>query len=377
MHGPMRGWSGSHWRCRCCWPPATTARPDGAATNTIFILLRRALAALPRSDGVVQQPETPYTYSAYEPLHTLPLPSAALTADPEDGRGRGRRTMSTRRAGAARRCAARADRREHLTTSTSRRHPLPPHPAFAKDDKGEYRYHHLTRERTGRQASPWDLNQGTRELVAEDYVYAFKRHATTRIEAPIYAIFGVRARAEGIRRADQGRGRQAAGQGLPECPDKPFLDFRRWPLAGVTARTNCYTVRFRIKGRYPQWKYWMAMTFQFAGALGGRRLHAQPGMNANGLSLVKWPGGHGPLHDDRVRAGPPARDEAQSRTSGGEPLSLRRHAGRPRACSTTAARPCPSIDTIVVHHRREGGAAQGDVQAGLPRRAEIERPTGA
>jgi len=43
-------------------------------------------------------------------------------------------------------------------------------------------------------------------------------------------------------------------------PDKPFLDFRRWPLAGVTAPDK-YTVRFRIKGKYPQWKYWLAMTF--------------------------------------------------------------------------------------------------------------------
>jgi hypothetical protein len=31
-------------------------------------------------------------------------------------------------------------------------------------------------------------HQGTRELVAEDFVYALKRHATTRITTPIFGI---------------------------------------------------------------------------------------------------------------------------------------------------------------------------------------------
>jgi hypothetical protein len=32
-------------------------------------------------------------------------------------------------------------------------------------------------------------HQGTRELVAEDFVYALKRHATTRITTPIFGTF--------------------------------------------------------------------------------------------------------------------------------------------------------------------------------------------
>ena len=37
-------------------------------------------------------------------------------------------------------------------------------------------------------------------------------------------------------------------------------DFRRWPLAGATAPEK-YLLHLRIKGKYPQWNYWMSMTF--------------------------------------------------------------------------------------------------------------------
>ena len=124
-----------------------------------------------------------------------------------------------------------------------------PHPAFAKDDKGEYLYHHLAPDQLGEKRSPWDFaKQGTRELVADDYVYAFKRHATTRIEAPIYAIFseyllGLKEYGALIKAEDQ---KLLAGR-AESSPDKPFLDFRQWPLAGAQA-LDSHTLRLRIKG---------------------------------------------------------------------------------------------------------------------------------
>ena len=51
---------------------------------------------------------------------------------------------------------------------------------------GAYLYHALTPEQTRDKHSPLDFAQtGTRELVADDFVYALKRHATPRIEAPM------------------------------------------------------------------------------------------------------------------------------------------------------------------------------------------------
>ena len=65
-----------------------------------------------------------------------------------------------------------------------------PHPAFAKDAQGHYYYHAMKPGALGGRYSPLQFeHQGTRELVAEDYVYALKRHATPRITTPVSGIF--------------------------------------------------------------------------------------------------------------------------------------------------------------------------------------------
>jgi ABC-type transport system substrate-binding protein len=171
-----------------------------------------------------------------------------------------------------------------------------PHPAFAKNERGEYLYHHLTREQLGSKHTPFDFaQQGTRELVADDYVYALKRQATTRIEAPAFATFseyviGLKEYGKRIKEEDakllHGLSRAAR--------DKPFLDFRQWPLEGVTALDK-HTLRIRLKGRYPQWNYWMTMTFTAPVPWEVDAFYAQTGMADNGLSWNQWPVGTGPF----------------------------------------------------------------------------------
>jgi ABC-type transport system substrate-binding protein len=170
-----------------------------------------------------------------------------------------------------------------------------PHPAFARDERGHYRYHALSREQLGDRRSPWDFeHQGTREVVAEDFVYAIKRHATTRIEAPLFSVFseyviGLKDYAELVKAEDA-----KLLKGLPaDIRDKPFLDFRRWPLAGAQA-LDTHTLRIRLKGKYPQWSYWMALPFTAPIPWEADAFYAQPGMNENGLSLNQWPVGSGP-----------------------------------------------------------------------------------
>jgi len=171
-----------------------------------------------------------------------------------------------------------------------------PHPAFAKDEQGRYRYHALTREQLGSRRSPLAFeHQGTRELVAEDFVYAIKRHATTRIETPVFGVFsqyviGLEEYAQLVRQEDA---KLLAGLPL-DTRDKPFLDFRRWPLAGATV-IDRHTYRVRLKGKYPQWSYWMALPFLAPVPWEADAFYAQPGMNENGLSLNQWPVGTGPF----------------------------------------------------------------------------------
>ena len=130
--------------------------------------------------------------------------------------------------------------------------------------------------------------------MAEDFVYALKRHATTRVTTPIFSTFaeyvvGLKEYGELIKAEDA-----KLRKGLnPSQLDKPFLDFRRWPLAGAQALDR-HLLRVRIKGKYPQWSYWMQMTFMAPVPWEADAFYAQPGMAAVGLNLDRWPVGTGP-----------------------------------------------------------------------------------
>lgn len=170
-----------------------------------------------------------------------------------------------------------------------------PHPAFAKDERGQYRYHAIKPGEIGDRRSPMAFeHQGTRELVAEDFVYALKRHATTRITTPIFGVFseyviGLADYGELIKKEDA-----KLREGLdPSSLDKPFLDFRRWPLAGASAPEK-HLLRIRLKGKYPQWKYWMQMTFMAPVPWEADAFYAQPGLAERGITLDQWPVGTGP-----------------------------------------------------------------------------------
>ena len=169
-----------------------------------------------------------------------------------------------------------------------------PHPAFAKDAQGQYRYHHLKPGELGDKRSPFAFEQlATREVVADDFVYALKRHASPRLEAPVAAVFsehviGLKDYIATLKRESE---KQLAG--LPEnLADKPFLDLRRWPLAGAVA-VNDHLLRIRLKGRYPQWQYWLATNFTAAIPWEVDAFYAQPGMAANSMSWNQWPVGTG------------------------------------------------------------------------------------
>ncbi|MEK8050668.1 ABC transporter substrate-binding protein [Ideonella sp. DXS22W] len=253
-----------------------------------------------------------------------------------------------------------------------------PHPAFAQDAQGKYLYHTdhvLTATELGDKRSPLAFaQQGTRELVADDFVYALKRHATTRIEAPVFAVFadyviGLKDYAETIKAADA-----KLLKGLPaDLRDKPFLDFRQFPLAGTTA-VDKYTWRIRLKGKYPQWSYWMAMPFLAPVPWEADAFYAQPGMAENGLSLNQWPVGTGPyMMVDFVRD----RRHVMKRNPNyrGEPYPCEgmpddKAAGLLADCGKTM----PFIDTLYVTIEKEQVPRKEKFRQGYLDVPEIERP---
>jgi ABC-type transport system substrate-binding protein len=241
-----------------------------------------------------------------------------------------------------------------------------PHPAFAVDERGRHRYHDMKPGELGARRTPLDFeHQGTRELVAEDFVYALKRHATTRITAPIFSTFaeyvvGLAEYGELIKAEDA---KLRAGLD-PASLDKPFLDFRRWPLAGASAPGK-HLLRIRIKGKYPQWSYWMQMTFLAPVPWEADAFYAQPGMAARGLSLDTWPVGTGPymmveyLKDRRhvMRRNPNYR---------GEPYPCEGAPGdREAGLLADCGKPTPFVDEIVSVVEREAVPRRGKFRQGF------------
>ena len=72
-------------------------------------------------------------------------------------------------------------------------------------------------------------------------MYAIKRHATTRTAAPVFGVFSeyVVGLAEYGKRVKQ-EDKKLQANLPPTTRDKPFLDFRQWPLDGATAPDNLH-----------------------------------------------------------------------------------------------------------------------------------------
>ncbi len=272
-------------------------QPDNAAaTNTLFSAFSERSPRYLDPTASYSNNETPITYQVYEPLygyHYLKRPyqlipkTATEVVEPKylDKSGQ----------------PLPADADAALIAESVYDIPIKkgvmyaPHPAFAKDAQGHYLYHDMKPGEVGDRRSPWQFPvRGTRELVAADFVYALKRQATPRIPAPVFGIFseyvvGLKEYGKLIRAEDK---KLRAGLD-PAALDKPFLDFRKYPLEGVNA-LDSHTLRIRIYGKYPQWKYWLAMPFTAPVPWEADKFYAQPGMAKNGLTLNVWPTGTGP-----------------------------------------------------------------------------------
>ncbi|HEY8123517.1 MAG TPA: ABC transporter substrate-binding protein [Myxococcota bacterium] len=272
--------------------------PKGAsATNTLFSSIVETTPRHFDPTASYWSNDTLVTYQVYEPLygyHYLKRPFELVPKAAE----RVVTPIYLDRDGARLPDDAPADAIAESVYDVPIRHGImfQPHPAFARDEAGRYRYHTLAPGGIGDRRTPLEFEySGTRELVAEDFVYALKRHATPRITTPIFGVFseyviGLRDYSALIKREDA---KLMAGRD-PASLDKPFLDFRRWPLAGATAPEK-HLLRIRIKGKYPQWKYWMQMTFLAPVPWEADAFYAQPGMAERGMSLDTWPVGTGPF----------------------------------------------------------------------------------
>jgi oligopeptide transport system substrate-binding protein len=222
-----------------------------------------------------------------------------------------------------------------------------PHPAFARDAQARPRYMEIDWNSIGDRGQIGDFaHTGTREMRAEDFVYQLKRIARPGLDSPAFTIFeripGMTELAATLR-ADAAAGR---------IDPKGWIDLRRYALPGVDA-PDAHTLRIRIKGKFPQFVYWLAMSFVVPVPWEAERFYALPGMAKRELSLDMWPVGTGPfmltrnrpLRELRLERNPNFR--RQSYPCEGEPGDA--EAGLLADCG----KPLPLVDGVVFKYERE------------------------
>ncbi len=166
-----------------------------------------------------------------------------------------------------------------------------PHPALAKDKQGNYRNLHLGQDDID---AVYDLadfkDTGTRELIAADYVYQIKRLAHPAVQSPIFGlmqeyIVGLNAYANKL---TEEKARLTKNDG-----NDKYLDLRNYDLEGAKV-IDRYTYQIKLKGKYPQFLYWLAMPFFAPIPWEADKFYSQAGMRDHNISFDWYPIGTGP-----------------------------------------------------------------------------------
>jgi len=162
-----------------------------------------------------------------------------------------------------------------------------PHPAFAQTPDGRLRYHSLTEaELRGIKTIADFAETGSRELTAFDYLYGIKRLVHPQLHSPIGElmqehIVGLKTLSDTIEKD------------FRASADKTgFFDIRPYTLEGVTVIDPRH-FKIRLNGKYPQFRYWLAMTFFAPVPWEADAFYNQAGLRAKNISMDWYPVGTG------------------------------------------------------------------------------------
>ncbi|MCY0963654.1 ABC transporter substrate-binding protein [Oceanospirillaceae bacterium G-43] len=130
-----------------------------------------------------------------------------------------------------------------------------PHPAFALGSDGNPRYRFASARDSQEYQSLEDFTEtGTRELVSDDYIYQIKRLADPANLSPVRGLL-----AEFIVGMDEFGDRVTAIR--KERPrNQRWVNLDDLDMEGLE-RLNDYQFSIRLKGKYPQFRYWLAYHF--------------------------------------------------------------------------------------------------------------------
>ncbi len=167
-----------------------------------------------------------------------------------------------------------------------------PHPAFAQDDNGNWRYWPLNENALQDKHQLADFeHMDSRELTAADYIYQIKRLAFAANHSPIAGLMSdhIRGFAGFSKQVEKAYKAQKARDG-----DASWFDLRTLDMTGVQ-QIDRYRYRIRIEKKYPQFIYWLAMNFFAPMPWEAERFYQQAGMKERNITLNWYPVGTGPF----------------------------------------------------------------------------------
>jgi ABC-type transport system substrate-binding protein len=366
--------------CSGCGEVVNSPYPDGAEeTNTLFIAFQERPKYLDPVSSYNNN-ETAWLFSIYEPLlryHYLKRPYT-LEGNTTVGLPEVRYLASD---GAVLPLDAPSDSIAMSVYTFTLKPDIryQPHPAFAKNADGRYLYQDMTAEDLSGKVSIKDFAlataaTSTRELTAHDYVYQIKRLASPYVPtpSPLYGLLnqhivdlkdlGDRLRAEH---------RVALAARNPRDLHLPWRDLRDVPFAGARAIDD-RTLEIRVKGKYLQFKFWLAMPFFAPVPWEADRFYAQRGMADRALTFNQWPVGTGPYMLDEQ--GPNRYVMVRNPNYRGEPYPCEGMPGdREKGLLADCGRPRPFIDRIVSSIEKERQPLEAKLIQGYYDAPQIER----
>jgi len=162
-----------------------------------------------------------------------------------------------------------------------------PHPAFVQDTNGSLHYKAIDKTILSTLTSVYELPKtASRLLRAEDYVYAIKRMAVRQYHSPVldmmmHYIVGLKAYSQKVTEIAKEKRKAMRA-----------LDLRAYEIEGVKA-LDALTFEILIKGKYPQFLYWMSMNFFAPIPWEADLFYQQEGLRAKNISFDTYPVGTG------------------------------------------------------------------------------------
>lgn len=163
-----------------------------------------------------------------------------------------------------------------------------PHPAFAKDGNGKFVYHNIRKTDMHDIHSLSDFEHtGTRQLTANDYVYQIKRMAHPEVHSPIAGLMSKYI--DGLTELSK----QLTGH-HKQNPKAGYIDLNNFDLPGAVVIDDD-TFEITLTQKYPQFIYWLSMSFFAPMPWEAVYFYSQPGMKEKNITLDWYPVGTGPF----------------------------------------------------------------------------------